>query len=377
MKNIYFLATALLFCVCLLRLFGSCATSEESLRIAGFDNKGKTNAQDIKFGSFKCFQLQSNGNQPLQTVKKVIKVDSLLLISDGNVLSAFNVTGRFLRNYGVHGHAANEYINLSTFYLDKTGNIAIIDNFASKIILFKRDGKWLKTINAKEGVFRYVQNATQLDAVHLLVSRYIYNDQNVLYQIINLNNWETSDNVSTPLRTDNTMEYAGVHSYSVNRGAVHAVLPFSATIVGMNDANSFTIATSQNVLSEQELSKIKNFSIMSYQNAILRDNFVGFTDIFETNNMYLLAFSNLYYCIIPKNTMHCERYNYEVPEKVHRLPLIGIIAGDDRQLIGVMTPDQLKNIEIKGNDKKLQSLKRLQTKLDLNGNPIVLMYELQ
>lgn len=78
---------------------------------------------------------------------KITVTDEYIYILDSksNRLYCFDRKGKFVRNIGEIGRAPNEYLSLRDFCILKNGNIALLDNYPNKLIIYNNLGE-VKTV---------------------------------------------------------------------------------------------------------------------------------------------------------------------------------------------------------------------------------------
>lgn len=358
-------------------LIASCATdsSKNCVSVSGYDEKVSENKVESLIKEFHCVQLECTPECAVSTINKMEIADSLILVSDMNRLLAFRADGKFSHQYGVKGNAANEYTIIDTFMLDPEGNVVIVDSYTGKLLTFSIDGRFLSVDKIDQSLLSNIQDGCFVDKNTLFASRYIYNDSNTVFETINLKEGKTEEIAKTPVKTDNAMEKVGVHPFTAYDGNISYVLPFDPDIYDLSSGYRYSIKTSEKVYSEEELSKITNYSIMTYSNALQNHVFLGFTDIFETPRSIFLFCSNLYGTVIDKSDNSCFRFPLQGKESYSSLPLIGIMTAHDGKLIGSMQPLMLEFMNISDDcNANLKKLKSLQQSMDKNGNPVLLFY---
>lgn len=357
-------------------LVASCATSSKNcVSVSGYNEKVSESKVESLIKEFHCVQLECRPECAVSYINKMEIADSLILVTDMNRLLAFRSDGKFSHQYGVNGNAANEYTTINTFMLDPEGNVVIVDSYTGKLLTFSIDGRFLSVDKIDQSLLSNIQDGCFVDKNTLFASRYIYNDSNTVFETINLKEGKTEEIAKTPVKTDNAMEKVGVHPFTAYDGNISYVLPFEPDIYDFPSGYRYSIKTSEKVYSEEELSKITNYSIMTYSNALQNHIFTGFTDIFETPRSIFLFCSNIYGMVIDKYDNICLRFSLQGQESYSSLPFIGIKTTHDGKLIGSMQPYMLEFMNISDDcDVNLKKLKSLQQSMDNNGNPVLLFY---
>ena len=131
-------------------------------------------------------------------------------------------------------------------------------------------------------------------------------------------------------------------------------------------------------MTDDEISKIKNFNFFSLAQMINSSKFKGFTDVFETKDNMLLTFSNYDFFLVDKKHQKGRRYMYKTDEPYSNLPLLNIISTKDDYFVGVLYAWEKQNIELKGKDNSfMKVLNRVISSMEDNSNPVLLFYKLR
>lgn len=79
--------------------------------------------------------------------KKIIPVDSLLIVVSERSVLAFDRCGHYICNFGQRGNGEGEYIKVSTAYWDKsTRTLRVIDGIRNRALVYAQNGKLLDTL---------------------------------------------------------------------------------------------------------------------------------------------------------------------------------------------------------------------------------------
>lgn len=363
----------------LLLLVVSCTTPESNhVVIKGYDIETRNNGEGLVINSFRMIPLEASPECMLGNPSKVEVLDSLIFIHSDNKLHVFDMKGQFLNHIGIRGNGHSEYINLSTFCLDKNGHVLLIDSYKNSILKYTSNGTFIEQINTPEGVLANVHNAALIGCDSFFISEYLYNTSHILYSIIDLNSGTKTTVADTPLQTANTMESVGVHSFSQYNGTTRYIKPLDNVIYTQTGNDEFKISTTRQVFSEKDLSEIKDFSINTYAMHMTDNVFCGFSDIFETEKYIILPLKNLEYTVIDKQLSTCRRYSYEINQEDTKLPLYGIVWSNANNLVGMLTPMDFQNLkENAKNSIVVKTINRLDISDALSTNCIVTFYELK
>ena len=340
--------------------FASCHSNKKSFRyvnVNGFERTICKNGEGAKFDINKIIILKEIKQVHLGSIEKVSIIDSLIVVKDKYGVYLFNSNGKYLRQIGRKGLANNEYINLSTYYVDNRKNINIVDGCSSKILTFRTDGTFLNSKKIKDGLLMQVFDMEPLLSNQLFVCNKICDDFNDIYGICtdNLNNFKMVDN--TPLKTRNYLMPIGGHPFSVYNNIIRYVKPFGNCIYTYGSNKVWEIKTKMKVLDDDNLEDIKILDPTLYIKVLSKKYFVGFTDIFETSKYILLAFSQVEYVMLNKKNNTCQVYDYSLSHNSTNAQLINIMATYNDQLVGIVEPFFRLNISLsKGNEALFKAL---------------------
>ncbi len=379
-RIIFFLMISIALLSCNRKLSeGNSTQMPHTVEITGFDDENTVPISSLISG-FRGVQLESTPKCMLSGVQKIEVIDSLILVSDMNKVAAFTRDGKFSHTYGKSGNAENEYLALGTFMQTPTGEIALIDTATGKILLFTLSGKFISSKKFSDNSFSRVQDGCYVDKDKLFLSLSVYNNQNSVYGYFDMEDGSFTDIANVYMQTDNVMQYIGKHPYCKFGDDIHWVMPFSPVISSLNpDGNTYEFKTSKKIWGKTELEQVKDFSIMTYAKAMEEGVFMGFTDIFETENYLWLPCTNLYCTVVDKASNTCKNISIQNSISCTEFPLFSIATISNNQLICAFPMTTLLSGFTIGEtaDKNLLKLKELLSNVDNNGNPILLFYELK
>lgn len=356
------------------------------ISLDGFDEDARENGEGLAIDSFFVVPLQSDNECMLAGVKKIVPVDSLVIVVSERDVLAFNRQGMFVRRFGRQGNGEGEYNRVSTAYWEKETNaLHVVDGIRNRILIFGLDGHLLETKFFPPSTFSLLGTAESINENRLFCANLLYNDQNSLYFDFDIEE-ERADSVFRFLgRTDNTQEYVGRHPFAVCDDKVVCVLPFDNRIFEYSLSERswqpwLEVRTDKAVLEKVQLEEIDDYGIFRYAEELSRDVFVGFTDVFVTGEYYLFGFSNLYYAVAEKASGRVVKYDYGVErDEVCHLPLLNISALDDEGfLIGYEDAFELKSWHFADSvqDDRLREMARVVSAMSEADNPLLLFYKL-
>lgn len=326
----------LVLCICIC----ACTNMEQTeTQLVTSDGGIKQNGEGLNI-KFSAVQLNSDSAHLLANVSKVEICDTLIFVKDENGVYAFNLTGKFISTYGQKGHGQKEYISLTTFYI-RDRQVVLVDSYNNTLLFFNFDGTFVNKIHIDEAKDNLSLANTHdiyvLPDDRLFVSNYIYNESNVVYTIAHSDSFKKEWEQSVPMQTKNTMEAVGNHPLSLYKNIARYILPFSNIIYSLSETN-LEIQTSERVAEDKDIKKITDFNITTYLDFLNNELFIGYSDIFETEDMIFLGCKNLFYTLVDKTSWQAHKYYYRVNEESREIPLYNIISSDGKHLIGLFNP---------------------------------------
>lgn len=327
-----------------IKTFKSNADENGDSTIAGYDNG--VLEQDSALPTFTdrievTALRRKDGEARLISPEKLIESNDCYYILDFNRVLQYDKEGNFKDFIGEKGNGHGEYISIASFVV-RNDTVKLLDSFKNSLLAYSVDGSFLYEKEAPEGILHNLKNADYETGDVLFLSNYIFNEQNDVYVRWNTLTDEVSVVANAIVRTEETKESVGPHSFSVFDGSVRYLLPFS-NILYNTQGDALQFSTSQKVLGESELKEIHDFSIMSYMTH--QDCFSGFNSIFETENYILLSFFNLEYTVVDKRTNECCRFNYQTDDDY--LPLFNILASSKDAFLGIANLEDNPNLKNK------------------------------
>lgn len=377
MKNL------LIFCIITLFISSCKKETIDCVPIIGYDDAPLSNGEGIVYDDFYAIPLKSDSSCILTQIRKIDFIDTLIIVYDINGVYSFNTSGEKICRYGVKGHGRGEYVNISSMWIDREArHVCLFDDYRSQIIRFSLDGKLREIQKIKnEQAFENISNSELLNKDELFVSRFLFKTFNEAYSVIKLNGQESNSIMSYQMETQNSAEQLGLHQFSVYDEDILFLMPFKKeiyTTLNNHARKKYMIKSIKEQLSDDEISEIKNFSFFSLTQMINNSKFKGFTDIFDTKNNLLLAFSNFDYFLVDKKRQKGQRYMYQNDEPYSNLPMLNIISTKDNYFVGILYAWEKQNIEL--NDRGTSFMEELNgviSSLDDNSNPVLLFYKLK
>jgi hypothetical protein len=372
-----------LFSLTIMLLSSCCENATDGENVSGYDNTPVANGQGLDYEDFYSIDLQQTSSCIITQIKKVSFLDSLIIILDANGVYSFNRNGNFMRRYGSKGHGHGEYINATSMWVDYANKkICLLDDFSSQILSYDVNGTLDGVRKFKsDALFRNALDVEPVDNEHLFVSKYLFQDQNEEFSLVDLKNEKVTMVASYMMETQNTAESLGKHQFSIHNGNILCLCPFKKSVYSYTDKRleaRFDIVSSKSELTDNEIEEIKDFSFFTLSQYIDDDKFKGFTDVFETDAHLFLGFSNYDYFIVNKTNNKGQSYSYQIEENLLSLPILNIVAEEDNYLVGVLYPWEKPDCKCK-NDKApfVENFVQLLHSLPEEGNPSLLFYKIK
>lgn len=383
----YMCKMKLFIAVLLLMLIAACKSTDEHpiVYIEGYDNPIKPNSDDIQIDSFFVVGLEQCENSIVSNIKKIDFIDSLMLVhSDRKLLAFHHQTGKYIRTYGERGNGANEYVELTTFFVDKShGHIFLVDGYRQRVLKFDAVGHFIDCENYPENVLALLHKAELIDVKMIFSSNYVYNDKNSIYSVIDTHKKSSKSIFNFGARTENIAMPIGSHPYVYFNDTIRCIVPFNDTIFTFQGNDKlipdFVVRSSKRKMTISKISDVNNFSINTYIPLINNDEFLGFTDVFESSTKIFLGFYNQYYFLIDKSSGVGQRYDYSFQNEPSNLPIVNIKSIHNDFFVGVVNPYEFVSWEFTPNttNKSINLLRQAIEEIDLHHNPIILFYYLR
>ena len=166
----------------------------------------------------------------------------------------------------------------------------------------------------------------------------------------------------------------GWHPVSKYEDKIRYVMPYENKIFthSTEDVTEISIG-----MQEKASPETSDFTLMGMLNQLLQGKFIGFTDIFETNNYILLGVSNFSCVLVDKSSLTCKHYSYAVPELVESLPLLNIVAASGDRMYGLITPMKVMiDSDVKSRNRDFDRIMLSAKDMELTDNPILVTYRI-
>lgn len=346
-----------------------------------------SNASGITFDDVQIVELAKD--VVMGPVRKIKAADSLVFVCTDDNLYSFHLNGSLNAVYGMQGRAANEYLYLGAFFVDAAAKqVCLIDATQGKLLYYSYDGTFIKkqqfeSLSAKLSL---MYDASLLPDGRLFAHNRIYNDNGLLFSIIDLNDGTATDFKSVPFKTANTAEFCGEHLCDLYDGHLHYILPFDPNIYLFNGNEGSVcreIPGVEKVLTAKDLEEITDYNFFKTYNMYNEGTFVGFSGLYETDSLiFLNELETLNYYIIDKNTGVQRRYTYSYDEEeLQTIPFQKIRASYKDWLIGVVDPSLItmisEDFEDNTSDPFLNKVHSVAGRIKDDSNPCLIFYKIK
>lgn len=343
------------------------------------------------YDSISFIKLETNSNCLITDYKQLEMTDSLIFLSDLNhSLYLFDIEGKFISQIGRKGDGPDEYINLSTFYVDnKNGKVVIIDDAKGLFISYDFTGKFLSSTPISLESIRRSSQALLSDNNNLL----LYNmmnmnmEDNMAYSVIDLNTGHLKGKYFTynPIKLNHYLYSFSNHPMGKYEDEIHFIMPLSDTIYSYSKSDfstKYVFETSKKLIKREQITP----NTSNYDSDIFKlgkeGYFTGFTALFETKNKIFLEYKDqgiaLGYYLFDKQTKEGNQYLYNYDNTlIKTVPFFRIVyALPNDQLIGIANPDYLLGLKDKldVNNSSVRQLKEVLDKTKDDDNPILFIY---
>lgn len=376
--------TILTFLLSVLSVFNIGCNQSSEQGIDGYQDFLE-NADSITFSDFRVVRLTCD--LPLSSADKIMIADSLIFVKTNDGLYSFDWNGRFVSKFGEKGRASNEYVYVTSFFVDTDSKeVCLIDATQEKFLYFKYDGTYLRkeTLEGLAETFPY--DAQLLPGRKLMVHSRIYGSLGNLFTIYDLKDGSHTDLRPASISTDNVAENCGEKMFNLYDGKLSYLMPFEPFIYSYENGKEtvrYQFANTGKVLNKRKQKKVKDYSVYSAFELLKEGIFVGFSGIHETSSYILLNELTEYsYCILDKNTGKFRRYRYSIgndDDECVSLPLIAIKCTYGDWLVGMASPMnmlQYKDIDFTGDDSNLKKLEAAVESTTFDSDPCLFFYKI-
>lgn len=331
-----------IFTICLLLLCVSCGKVHniEIQNITGFTTSLSPNGDGLAYEYVHEINLEESDESVMSGIVRVAFMDSFLLVQDYDKLVCFHSDGRFYSRIGQIGHGNGEYLRINAFIIDSINHtIRIVDESLSQMLTYTLTGDYVDAVPLEREWIYMLHNIHPVDKDTYLVEHYFYNSYNSLYQLLTVGEaGGVSELLTMPFQTENTAEMFGRNPISEYGGRLSLLKPFDAYVYHYADGKLIPylfVVSDMKQLRDEQLSKIKNFSLTEMVDKMDDGYFPGFTSIYETDNFLYLDISGYCYFLIDKSKMVGRMFDTGSDEDNGIIPMLKVCASDGHSFVGV------------------------------------------
>lgn len=343
--------------------------------ISGYDQGQKANGKGLNARLQDLVELKADSIVSLSSILQMEVSNGQYIVRDDNGVYSFDRTGKRICRFGEKGHGRGEYVNLSCFFVKGNGNVCIIDDYKQSVMEYSRDGHFVSEKKAPDGTFSYIGTSIALPDKNAIFCSFMANPENDEFCAEIDEDFKKNVIYKSELKSTRTSEMIGRHPISIFDGIVRCVRPYDNCIYTYGEEFPTSVTIPKSIISTTSDEEKRNYTYLSLLNEAIKDKFVGFTDIFETDRFIMLGVSNYDYVMIDKEKAECAHHKYSIPEKATNTPLINIMAADELHLYGVLTPINAYtcNKTIMRN-KDFKRIAEAMNRVKETDNPVILVY---
>lgn len=272
-------------------------------------------------------QLNYPDSVTIGAISQVYAADDMFVIVDNmSQPYGFSQNGEYKCQYGLQGEGPSEFVNMGACAVYKD-EIVICDSYKQRMLFYDRDtGDFKRHIDFPYGSFDMIQQCVFVSDTTAILARYVFNQNNSVYAVANIDNKTVSDFASVPMKTDNVAMPVGWHTISAYQGSAIYIEPFSPCIYRYPQERWIYIDQPKPLYDREELARIGNFSIMTYAKAMNEGRFAGFTDVFELKDWIFLALQDVEFYLINKNSWAMNQFKYDKDDMLNYKYIAKIIG---------------------------------------------------
>lgn len=345
--------------------------------ISGYDQGQKANGKGLHARLQDVVELKADSTVSLSSILQMDVSDGQYIVRDDHGIYSFDRTGKLLCRFGEKGRGRGEYVNLSCFFVKGNGNVCIIDDYKQSVMEYSRDGHFVSERKAPDGTFSYIGTSVAMPNKNAIFCSFMVNPVNDEFCAEIDEDLKKNVIYKSELKSTRTSELTGSHPISVFNGIVRCVRPYDNCIYTYGEEFPTSVTIPENIIGTLSDEDKRNYTYLNLLKEAIKDKFVGFTDIFETNRFIMLGVSNYDYVMIDKEKAECTHHKYFIPEKVTNTPLINIKASDEQHLYGVITSaNAYIEDETIVRNKDFRRIAEAINRVKKTDNPVILVYNM-
>lgn len=336
------------------------------------------------YKNVKIVKLETTPSSLLGNINRIEMNDSLIFVLEYGKLSIFTLDGKFISQVGKKGEGPDEYIVLSSFYIDnKKQQVTIIDNYKNTMIHYDFSGKYVSTFSVPKGLFENCHYTLLTEDEKLLTYNMMSMRDTKAYSLFDIEKQKTESYFSyQPITIGNYMYPFSWHPMARTDKDIDIIMPLCDTIYTYSVASSFfepkyIVETPRKMAPKNKIRK----NTPSYNEDLGKLSeqgfFTGFTGIFETDTKVLLDYKHggvsRGFFLFDKSTKTGHYYLSSWNKKCTSLPFFRTIHAYKNVFVGCAEASSLLELENIQDKQILESIKDLQE----DDNPCLILYEFE
>ena len=242
-------------------------------------------------------KLETSPVSLISNVNRIEMNDSIIFVSEFGKLYTFTREGKFVSQISRKGEGPEEYIVLSSFYIDnKKQQVTIIDNYKNVLINYDFYGKYLSTVSVPAGSFQSCHYTFLTEDNQLLSHNMMDMNDTEAYSLFDMRKQRVKQYFSyQPITVGNYMYPFSWHPMTRADKDIDVIMPLCDTVYTYSAASSsfqpkYIIEMTQKMAPKNKIRK----NTPSYSGDLLKLDqqgyFTGFDGIYETDTKILLQY---------------------------------------------------------------------------------------
>lgn len=367
-------------------IIASCSPAKEtsSKIIRNLNPTEEPLQEPLAYKNVELIKLETSPSSLLGNINRIEMNDSLIFISEFERLSLFTRKGKFVSQIGSKGNGPDEYIVLSSYYIDnEKQQVTIIDDCKNVLLNYDFKGKYLSTVSVPKKSFDSSRYTLLTEDNKLLSYHMMDMNDTKAYSLFDMESQEVKHYFSYhPITVGNYMYPFSLHSIAIAGNEIDIIMPLCDTIFTYQSKTSsfepkYIVETPQEMIPKDKIRKNTPSYTDDIYNLCKQGYFPGFTGIFETDTKVLLEHKDLGFVLgfflFDKSSKAGHYYLCSYNENDTTLPFFHTIHAYKNAFVGCVQPEdllELKNIQDK-------ELRESISELNEDDNPCLVLYELE
>lgn len=329
-------------------------------------------------------KLETSPVSLISNINRIEMNDSIIFVSEFGKLYTFTREGKFVSQISRKGEGPEEYIVLSSFYIDnKKQQVTIIDNYKNVLINYDFYGKYLSTVSVPAVSFQSCHYTVLTEDSQLLCHNMMDMNDTEAYSLFDIDKQKVKKYFAyQPITVGDYMYPFSWHPMARAGKDIDIIMPLCDTIYTYSTASSsfepkYIIETPQKMIPKEKIRK----NTPSYTEDICKLSeqgfFTGFTGIFETEAKVLLEYKDqgvvLGYFLFDKSSKAGHYYLSCSSKEDTVLPFFYTIYAYKNVFVGYAQPRDLLELKNLQDEEIRESIKDLKE----DDNPCLILYELK